>query len=98
MTVNKQVSIWKHELEDVLESKVNEFKLLDYSKATPEDIWNCLSEKVWKGDPEKKLHEVVQDIFHLQPNLFMTYLTQQSWRDNNLQESLDALLGNENKD
>ncbi|WP_208590322.1 post-transcriptional regulator [Gracilibacillus suaedae] len=97
MTVKKQVSLWKHELEDVLASKVNEFQLLDYSKATSEDIWNCLLDKVWKGDPEKTLHEVVQDIFHLHPNLFMTYLTQQSWRDNNLQESLDALLGNEKR-
>ncbi|QGH35079.1 hypothetical protein GI584_13960 [Gracilibacillus salitolerans] len=98
MTVKKQVSLWKHELEDVLGSKVNEFKLLDYSKAAPEDVWNCLVDKVWKGDPEKSLHEVVQDIFHLNPNLFMTFLTQQSWRDNNLQESLDALLGNEKTD
>ncbi|SFM04996.1 Post-transcriptional regulator [Gracilibacillus orientalis] len=98
MTVKKQVSIWKHELEDVLDSKVNEFKLLDYSKATAEDIWNCLLEKVWKGDPEKSLHEVVQDIFHLNPNLFMTFLTQQSLKDNNLQESLDALLGNKKTD
>ncbi|MGN8645623.1 post-transcriptional regulator [Gracilibacillus sp. HCP3S3_G5_1] len=98
MAVKKHVSVWKHELHDVLESKVNEFQLLDYSKATSEDIWNCLLEKVWKGDPKKSLHEVVQDIFHLHPNLFMTYLTQQSFKDNNFQESLDALLGNHKSD
>ncbi len=93
MTIKKAVSMWKHEVQDILESKVNEFKLLEYSKATADDIWNCLVDKVWKGDPEKALHEVVQDIFHLQSNLYMMYLTQQSWQDNNLQESLDALLG-----
>ncbi|SHN09447.1 post-transcriptional regulator [Gracilibacillus kekensis] len=94
MTTKKAVSLWKKELQSVLDSKVSEFQLLEYSKATKDDIWNCLVNKVWKGDPEKALHEVVQDIFHLPSNVYMMYLTQQSWQDNNLQESLDALLGN----
>ncbi|WP_058307277.1 post-transcriptional regulator [Gracilibacillus massiliensis] len=93
MTTKKAVSLWKRELQSVLDSKVSEFQLLEYSKATSDDIWNCLVKKVWKGDPEKALHEVVQDIFHLPSNLYMMYLTQESWQDNNLQESLDALLG-----
>ncbi|MDX8047682.1 post-transcriptional regulator [Gracilibacillus sp. S3-1-1] len=98
MTKKKQVSLWKHELEEVLESKVTEFHLLDYSKATKEDIWDCLSEKVWKGNPDKPLYEVVQDILHLKPSLFMTYLTQQSLMDDDLEESLHALLGTQKSD
>ena len=63
-----------------------------------EDIWVCLTEKVWKGNPEKSLYEVVQDIFHLSPNVYMTYLTQQSFMDSNLKETLDAILGAVSKD
>lgn len=93
----KEVSEWKAELRDVLVSKVEEFQLLDYSKTTTDDLWNCLQEKVWKGKPKKALHEMVQDIYHLSPNLYMTYLTQQSLMADDLKESLDALLGNEQK-
>lgn len=95
LAIKKQASKWKHEINDVLLGKVEEFQLLDYSKATSEDVWNCLMQKVWKGDPEKALHEVVQDIYHLSPGLYMTYLTQQSLMVDELQESIDALLGYE---
>ncbi|WP_066194356.1 MULTISPECIES: post-transcriptional regulator [Gracilibacillus] len=89
----KAVSAWKSELDPVLESKVEEFKLLDYSKISTEDIWQCLLAKVWKGDPEKSLNAVVQDIMHLRSSMYMTFLTQRTWEDTNLQESLDAVLG-----
>ncbi|ENH97094.1 hypothetical protein J416_07392 [Gracilibacillus halophilus YIM-C55.5] len=95
MCQTKQVSQWRSEVQEVLESKVSEFQLLDYQKTTTDDIWACLIDKVWKGDPEKKLYEVVQDVFHLHPSLYMTYLTQQSWQDTNLQASIDALFGDD---
>ncbi len=95
MCVKKEVSDWKIELSEVLESKMEEFKQLDYAKATTEDVWNCLVTKVWKGNPEKRLSEVVQDIFHLNANTYMTYLTQQSFIDSSLQESIEALFGKE---
>ncbi|UOQ86125.1 post-transcriptional regulator [Gracilibacillus salinarum] len=98
MVNRKQVSSWRNELDVVLESKMRELQLLDYSKTTIDDIWNCLVDKVWKGNPDKALYEVVQDILHLNPNIYMTYLTQKSWMDTNLQESLDALLGNRKSD
>ncbi|GAA0295114.1 hypothetical protein GGQ92_000680 [Gracilibacillus halotolerans] len=93
MSIKKPVSEWKKSVTEILDSKVSEFHLLEYSKATPENVWVCLTEKVWRGNPEKALHEVVQDIFHLSPNVYMTYLTQQSFMDNNLKETLDAILG-----
>ncbi|WP_163537864.1 post-transcriptional regulator [Gracilibacillus sp. YIM 98692] len=95
MSVCKPVSKWKQEVAGILESKVEELQLLDYSKATVDDVWNCIVDKVWKGNPEKRLHEVVQDIFHLHPNIYISYLAQQSWQDDNLQESIDALFGME---
>lgn len=97
LTAKKEVTAWKEELNDILVSKAEEFQLLDYSKANTDDLWNCLQEKVWKGNPEKALHEMVQDIYHLSPNVYMTYLTQQSLMAEDLKESLAALLGNEQK-
>ncbi|PWU68371.1 MULTISPECIES: post-transcriptional regulator [Gracilibacillus] len=93
MCVSKQVSAWKQDLQGVLESKVHEFHMLEYHKTTKDDIWNCLTEKVWKGDPEKKLFEAVQDVLHLNANTYMSYLTMQSFKDTNLQESIKALFG-----
>lgn len=93
LSIKKPVSKWKPEVTEIVESKVREFHLLEYTKATADDVWLCLVEKIWKGDPEKSLHEVVQDIFHLSPNVYMTYLTQQSLMDNDLKETLDAILG-----
>ncbi|SER73857.1 Post-transcriptional regulator [Gracilibacillus ureilyticus] len=95
MCEKKPVTLWKPELTDVIESKVTEFQLLDYSKATADDVWKCLVQKVWKGDPEKRLAEVVQDILHLHSNIYMSYLTQQSFQDTSLQESIEALFGKE---
>lgn len=93
----KEVSEWKGEVTDILVGKVEEFQLLDYSKTTPEDVWDCLQNKVWKGNPKKALYEVVQDIYHLSPNIYMTYLTQQSLMADDLRASIDALLGREQK-
>ena len=85
------VSQWKEMMTPVLESKVDEFKLLGYSKATTEDVWRCLCQKVWKGNPEKRLHEVVEDIFHLNSGTYMSYLTVEAYQDDDLLASIAAL-------
>lgn len=95
MVMTKRVSEWKTTLGTVIESKVEEFKLMGYQRTTPEDVWNCLTEKVWKGDPEKRLYEVVEDIFHLSTNKFMSFLTVQSYKDDDLLASIRALTETE---
>jgi len=65
---------------------------LGYTQATNEDVWNCLVEKVWKGNPTKRLHEVIQDIFHLGSNIYISYLTVNAYQDDtDLLESIAAL-------
>lgn len=88
-----KVSEWKHLLKPVLHTKVSDFKLMGYSRATEEDVWKCLVQKVWKGDPEKRLYEVVGDIFHLSNNIYMSYLTVESYQEDNLLASIAALSG-----
>lgn len=91
MTIIKQVDEWKGQLFTVIESKVEEFKLMGYDNATRENVWNCLKEKVWKGNPEKRLFQVVEDIFHLSSNKFMSYLTVKSYQNEDLMASINAL-------
>ncbi|MFG6114211.1 post-transcriptional regulator [Halobacillus sp. MO56] len=91
----KSTSMWKPEIFAVLESKAIEFQLMGYSGSTPEDIWKCLTKKVWKGNPEKRLYEVVQDIFHLNTALYISYLTVQAYQDDDLDMSISELVNHE---
>lgn len=92
MGVERTVNDWKSEINVVVESKVNEFLEMGYTKVTNEDIWTCLEQKVWKGNPTKKIHEVVQDIFHLSPDIYMSYLTLNAFQDDtDLMASIAAL-------
>lgn len=91
MEETKNVNEWKPELQPALESKASEFQLMGYNQATNEDIWKCLEQKVWKGNPPKRLYEVVQDIFHLASNIYMSYLTVNAHQDNDLMASITAL-------
>ncbi|QDP40717.1 post-transcriptional regulator [Radiobacillus deserti] len=92
MSTIKTIDEWKSSLLPVLDSKVNEFHLMGYSRASREDVWKCLSKKVWKGNPEKRLHEVVGDILHLSSAVYMSYLTVEAYQeDEGLLESIAAL-------
>lgn len=91
MEVIKNVKEWKPDVLLALESKVNEFKLMGYAQASNENIWKCLEVKVWKGNPPKRLFEVIQDIFHLSSNIYMSYLTVNAYQDNDLMASINAL-------
>ncbi|RLL47985.1 hypothetical protein D8M04_01520 [Oceanobacillus piezotolerans] len=95
MEIIQTVNDWKPMVQSVLESKVDEFQAMGYSQATAEDIWVCLEEKVWKGNPEKRIHEVVQEIFRLSSNQYVSYLTVKAYQDDDdLMASIAALTGN----
>lgn len=88
------VKQWKEKLTPVLNSKTNEFLMMGYSQASNDDIWNCLEKRVWKGNPTKRLHEIVQDILHLSSSIYMNYLTINAYQDDSdLMESIAALTG-----
>ncbi|SEA94844.1 Post-transcriptional regulator [Thalassobacillus cyri] len=93
--VAKTTIMWKSEIFAVLESKAIEFQLMGYAGSTPENIWKCMTDKVWKGNPEKRLYEVVQDIFHLNTALYISYLTVQAYQDDDLDMSISALVKHE---
>lgn len=92
--LKKKAKEWKVLIDPVLNSKVSEFRLMGYSRATKEDIWKCLNKKVWKGDPDKRIHEIVQDIFHLGSNIYLSYLTVEAYQDDDLMASIAAVNQN----
>ncbi len=94
----KTVKEWKSYIIPALESKESEFKLVGYTDVTQDEIWRCLEEKVWKGNPKKKLYEVIQDIFHLPPSIYMNFMTVNALQseDDDLMASIEALTKGEN--
>lgn len=94
LNAKKKADKWRPDIEEVLDSKLNEFGLLGYPKASKEEIWTCLKERVWK-ERELFLHEAVADIFSLQPSAYMNYLARKAYKDDDLMASIAALSGNE---
>lgn len=95
MVEEQTVEEWKPFVKPALMSKTDEFFLMGYSNATSEDIWNCLVTTVWSGNPKKRLYEVVEDIFHLRSHTYMSYLTVNVLKDDDLAASIAALTGTE---
>ncbi|RDW19291.1 hypothetical protein CWR48_09630 [Oceanobacillus arenosus] len=93
MAIIQRCNEWKAMVEPVLISKATELQMMGYSQATAGNVWSCLVEKVWKGDPEKRIHEIVQDIFHLGSGIYLSYLTIQSYQNEDLMASIAALTG-----
>lgn len=89
--LKKKAKEWKALIDPVLDSKVSEFQLMGYSRATKDDIWKCLSKKVWIGNPDKHIHEIVQDIFHLGSNIYLSYLTVEAYQNDDLMASIAAV-------
>ncbi len=85
------VSLWKDTVQPVLESKAEEFKHLGYSNTDKEAIWKCMMKKVWKNNPNKRIHEVVQDIFHLSTNQYISFITVEAYQNDDLMASIHAV-------
>lgn len=95
----KSVQEWKKEVEPALRSKQGDFKIIGYAEVSKEEIWQCLEEKVWKGNPEKRLYEVVEDIFHLSTATYMSFMTVNALKvdDDDLMSSIQAVTESEKK-
>jgi len=99
MDIEQPVKEWESMITPALESKAYEFMLAGYSRVSVQDIWTCLEEKVWKGNPRKRLYEVVQDILHLDGSVYMSYLTLDVYKENDdLMASIAALTEGNKKE
>src|SRR5699024_8014462 len=94
----KTVQEWREKVEPALLSKQRDFKIIGYKDVSKEEIWQCLEEKVWKGNPTKRLYQVVEDIFHLSTATYMSYMTVNALKadDDDLMASIQAVTEGEN--
>lgn len=60
-------------VEQLCNSKAEEFAMLGYDSITGQEIWDCVSDKYRKGTPA--LHQVVSDILSLKTTQFMNWMT-----------------------
>ncbi|KRE46854.1 post-transcriptional regulator [Paenibacillus sp. Soil522] len=61
-------------IEELCNSKAEEFHLIGYEHVTGQEVWACVSEKYnTKGQPE--LHQMVNDILSLKVMKFMNFMT-----------------------
>jgi len=95
----KTVQEWRDTVTPILLSKQAELRAIGYTEVTIDQIWDCLFERIWKGNKEKKLYEIVQDIFHLRASIYMGFMTVNALQDNedDLMASINALMDTEDK-
>lgn len=61
-------------IENLCNSKAEEFRMLGYEHVTGREVWECVSDKYEKkGYPP--LHEMVNDILSLKVTQLMNYMT-----------------------
>jgi hypothetical protein len=66
-------------IEQLCESKAEEFHLIGYDRVTGPDVWECVSDKYHKkGTPP--LYQVVNDILSLKVTQFMNFITLNMYR------------------
>lgn len=53
---------------------------------------------MWKKDVEKRLHQVVQDIFHLNAGTYMAYLTREYYKTDDLLAQIEAITSNDREE
>jgi Post-transcriptional regulator len=73
---------YRDQLFPVLESKLEEFRLLGNESISEQELWGYLIKKKWKKDNgEKLLHELVQDILSVKVSDFISYATQETYKE-----------------
>jgi hypothetical protein len=66
-------------IEQLCQSKAEEFHLIGYTQVSGADVWECVSDKYHKkGTPP--LYEVVNDILSLKVTQFMNFITLSMYR------------------
>lgn len=60
-------------VEQLCQSKADEFALVGYDQVTAKEVWKCVSSSYQKGEPN--IHEVVNDVLSLKMTKFMNWVT-----------------------
>ncbi len=68
-------------IENLCNSKAEEFRMYGYENVTGEQVWACVSEGYRRGWP--RLNRLVNDIISLKANRFMNWLMLSVYKDEN---------------
>jgi hypothetical protein len=67
-------------IEQLCNSKADEFRMLGYEQVTGREVWDCIAEKYQKkGFPP--LHQIVNDILSLKSTQFMNWMTMSIYKN-----------------
>ena len=64
-------------IEEICNSKAEEFHMIGYESVTGKDVWDCVSSKYKTLPP---LHKIVNDILSLRPTGLMNWMTLSVWK------------------
>jgi hypothetical protein len=79
--MKQQFEVWRSDVEPAIISKVDEFHLLGYDRATANEVWSCVLFQLRKKKEFIHLHSFVNELLTLKPQTFMTWLTVQAYQD-----------------
>lgn len=89
----QQFEIWKEDVRPALTSKVEEFHMLGYDRATEEELWLCVVAKLKKEKEFIRIHNVVRTILTLKATDYMTFLTVGAYKGPNWFEGESLSFG-----
>ncbi|MFC0473635.1 post-transcriptional regulator [Halalkalibacter kiskunsagensis] len=79
--MKQQFEVWRSDVEQVIISKVDEFRFLGYDRATADDVWDCVLYQLRKKQEFIHLNSFVNEILTLKPHIFMNWLTIRAYQD-----------------
>ncbi|WP_078379559.1 post-transcriptional regulator [Sutcliffiella halmapala] len=72
--------LFRSDLTPVLQSKLEEFQLFGYDTISENELWECLTKKMWKRPESKMLHQLVNDVYSLAITDYMSYITIEAYK------------------
>ncbi|MFN7249214.1 MAG: post-transcriptional regulator [Anaerobacillus sp.] len=75
MGEQQQFEVWKEDVMPALTSKVEEFHMVGYDRATEEELWECVIAKLQKQKNYVQINHLVNSILTLKATDYMTWLT-----------------------
>ncbi|WP_084031765.1 post-transcriptional regulator [Anaerobacillus arseniciselenatis] len=92
----QQFDVWKEDVMPALTSKVEEFHLLGYDRATEEELWECVIANLKKGKEFVRIHHLVKAILTLKATDYMTWLTIGAYKGPNWFETEEEIKFGQN--
>jgi hypothetical protein len=79
--IENNYELFRSQVGPALQSKLEEFRLLDYKAISEPELWDFLLKKKWKKVTEEiKLHQVIQDILSVKVSDYISFATIEAYK------------------